>query len=43
MEIWIDTTGGVNGGHWTLINQIDDTPGLTADAPVCAPSRLVRQ
>ena len=39
LQAWMDLTNGENGGHWVLVNEIDDVPGMTGGStPVCAPS-----
>jgi hypothetical protein len=44
LQMYMDMTEGKNGGDWSLINEIDDTQGLSSydekgnPTPVCAPS-----
>ena len=28
LQLWLGTTGGVNGGNWQKVNEVDDLPGM---------------
>jgi hypothetical protein len=44
LQMYLDMTNGINGGQWTLINEVTDVSGSTAydsqsnETPVCADS-----